>query len=377
MSNRNIELDAPNLGVLEKEYLTKAIDSGYVSTAGPYVPEFESKFAAYLGANSFCVAVQSGTAALHMALYELGIKEGDEVIVPALTFVATVNPVVYVGATPVFVDIDCRTWNIDPQEIEKAITPKTRAIIVVHLYGNPCNMAAIMAIALKHGLMVIEDATESLGATFKGKMTGTFGQFGCFSFNGNKVITTGGGGMIATPDPKQAEHIKFLVNQGRDTSKKFTEGYYHPEIGFNYRMTNLEAALGLSQLQRLPEFLPQKRRFYEIYQTMFANSNITMQQIESDSVTSAWLSSVTINTKRIGLTIAGIQEKLKDKGIPTRRVFQPIVDFPPYRNYKLQEYLNARALYENGLNLPSSTLNSEADIEYVAQTLLEIVNRTS
>ncbi len=373
MVSRNIQLDAPNLGSLEKEYLLKAVDSGFVSTAGPYVPEFEAKFAAYLKTGS-CVAVQSGTAAIHMALYELGIKEGDEVIVPALTFVATVNPVVYVGATPVFVDIDPDTWDIDPEEVEKAITSKTRVIIVVHLYGNPCNMDAIMQIADKYGLFVIEDATESLGAAYNGKMTGTIGHMGCFSFNGNKVITTGGGGMIATKNKEQAEHIKFLVNQGRDAAKTFTEGYYHPEIGFNYRMTNLEAALGLSQLHRLSEFLQKKRRFYEIYQAFFRNTGVTIQYLAKNTQSSVWLSSVIIDTAKYELAIPEIQEKLKAKGIPTRRIFPPIVDFPPYLKYKSTEYPNSRLIYERGLNLPSSTVNTEDDIQLVGQILLEILH---
>jgi perosamine synthetase len=370
MSDRVIQLDAPNLGAIEKEYLIKAVDSNYVSTVGPYVPEFETKFAACLNDGSFCVAVQSGTAALHMALYELGVKAGDEVVVPALSFIATVNPVVYMEATPVFVDIDPLTWNIDPAEIEQAITSRTRAIIIVHLYGNPCNMAAIMRIADEHGLLVIEDATESLGAAYRGKMTGTFGQIGCFSFNGNKVITTGGGGMIATHSPEQAEHIKFLVNQGRDPSSK---EYYHPEIGFNYRMTNLEAALGLAQLERVAEFLAKKRRFYEIYRDTFAGSEIEIQAMETDSVTSAWLSSVRINTRKAGLTIPEIQTRLKEKGIPTRRIFPPIIYFPPYLKYKTKEFPHSQELYLNGLNLPSSTVNGEEDIQYVAETVLKTV----
>src|SRR5690554_5195800 len=210
-----IYLDDPNVGEREKKYLLQAVESNFLSTAGPFVPEFEKQFARYLQAG-YCVATQSGTAALHMALYELGIKAGDEVIVPALTFVATVNPVRYVGATPVFVDVDSTTWNMDPEKIEETITPRTRAIIPVHLYGNPCNMEEIMKIAGKYGLFVIEDATESLGALYRGRMTGTIGHIGCFSFNGNKIITTGGGGMIAVKSKERAEHIRFLVNQARD-----------------------------------------------------------------------------------------------------------------------------------------------------------------
>jgi perosamine synthetase len=371
--SKQIQLDAPNLGDLEKEYLLKALDSGYVSTAGAFVPEFENRFAAYLNVSS-SVAVQSGTAALHIALYELGIKPGDEVIVPAITFVATVNPVTYVGATPVFVDIDPDTWNMDPTEIEKAITPRTKAIIPVHLYGFPCNMDQILKIADHYGLYVIEDATESLGATYRGKMTGTFGQMGCYSFNGNKVITTGGGGMVATNDKQRAGHIKFLVNQARDTD----QGYVHPEIGFNYRMTNLEAALGLAQFERLPEFILKKKQFYQIYQEVFAGfAEIALQKEAENSRASAWLSSVKIDTARVEMTIPDIQARLKEKGIPSRRIFPPIVDFPPYRKYKTGEYRNSINLFEKGLNLPSSTLNTPEMISDAAQTLLKVLGLKS
>lgn len=365
-----IHLDDPNVGEREKEYLLKAVESNYLSTAGPFVPEFEERFANYLQ-TGYCVATQSGTAALHMALYELGIKAGDEVIVPALTFVATVNPVRYVGATPVFVDVDSTTWNMDPEKIEETITPRTRAIIPVHLYGNPCNMEEIMKIAGKYGLFVIEDATESLGALYRGRMTGTIGHIGCFSFNGNKIITTGGGGMIAVKSKERAEHIRFLVNQARD---KTVEGYFHPEIGFNYRMTNLEAALGLAQLERLPEFLKKKRRFYQIYKDAFRDcEELTMQQEEAGGISSAWLSSVRIDLERLGLAASDIYQALHGNGIPLRRVFRPVVDLPPYIQYRRGEYKNARALFQTGLNLPSSTLNTPEMIEVVAGRILDVL----
>jgi|SRR5690554_936787 len=367
---RKIFLDAPNLGALEKEYLNKAIDANFVSTAGPFVPEFERRFAEYLGVRA-CVSTQSGTAALHMALYELGITTGDEVIVPALTFIATANPIFYVGATPVIVDVDPETWLLDPEEVEKAITPRTKAVIPVHLYGNPCNMDEIMRIAEKHGLYVIEDATESLGATYRGKFTGTFGHFGCFSFNGNKIMTTGGGGMIATNNERQAEHIRFLANQARDTER----GYYHPEMGFNYRMTNLEAALGLAQLQRLSGFLEKKRDFFKLYQKGLAKMETTIrfQKEEGPSNSAAWLNSVWIDTKKTGFTISEIQEKLRKESVPTRRIFQPLVDFPPYQQFRLRQYKNAYDIYEHGLNLPSSTLNDIEDIEHVFSRILKIL----
>ena len=255
-----IELDSPNLGELEKKYLCECVDSSFVSTIGPFVTKFEEVFAKYLEVPR-AVSVQSGTSALHIALIELGITSGDEVILPALTFVASANPIRYVGATPVFVDVDPVTWNVSPEKIEKSITKKTKAIMPVHLYGNPCDMDSIMNIAKKHDLFVIEDATESLGATYTGKYTGTIGDIGCYSFNGNKVITTGGGGMVVAKDAQRAEHIKFLVNQARDVSK----GFYHTEVGYNMRMTNLEASLGLAQMERLHTFIEKKKSFNNIY----------------------------------------------------------------------------------------------------------------
>jgi perosamine synthetase len=357
-----ILLDAPNVGELEKEYLNKCIDSTFVSTAGENIGIFENKFAEYLNAKR-AVSTQSGTAAIHLALHELGIGPEDEVIVPVLTFIASVNPIKYVGATPVFVDVDPQTWNIDPEEIEKHITKRTKAIIPVHIYGNPCDMEKIMEISKKYDIPVIEDATESLGAKYKDKYTGTFGTINAFSFNGNKIITTGGGGMIVSNDVEKAKHIKFLVNQARDTSK----GYYHPEIGFNYRMTNLEASLGLAQFERLPDFLEKKRKFAEIYKNEFEkNENISFQKSYEGALSSYWLPSIKIESEK---TIPQIQEELKEKGIPTRRTFIPIVEFPPYAEYKKEEYKNAYEIYEKGLNLPGSTMNTFEQVKYIAEII--------
>ena len=365
-------LDAPNLGDLEKSYLLKALDGNYVSTAGPFVSEFEERFANYLNVSS-CVSTQSGTAALHMALYELGIGPGDEVILPALTFAATINAVIYVGATPVIVDVDEKTWNICPFEIERALTKKTKAILPVHLYGNPCAMGHIMDLAKCHKIFVVEDATESLGATYQGRLTGTYGEMGCFSFNGNKVITTGGGGMLSTNDFKRGTHVKSLVNQARDMNRN---EYYHLEVGFNYRMTNLEAALGLAQIQRLADFLAIKRRFNDIYSNALEDVDvIQIQSADEWSEPAYWLNSVTFDTSRIGLTIPEIQNCLKEKGIPTRRIFPPLIDSPPYKSYKVLETHNARQIFENGLSLPSSTLNDFEAIKEVAEVLVGIVKR--
>jgi perosamine synthetase len=363
-----MELDAPNIGQLEKEYLTKVLESNFISTFGPYVHEFEEKFAARLQGTS-AVSTQSGTAALHVALYELGIKAGDEVIVPALTFVATVNPVVYVGARPVFVDVDAATWDISPEKIEEAITPHTRAIIPVHFYGNPCAMDTIMNIAKKHDLYVIEDATESLGASFGGQYTGTFGDFGCFSFNGNKIITTGGGGMILGKDRTRLEHIRFLVNQARDSSR----GFYHPEVGFNYRMTNLEAGLGLAQLTRLDDFLEKKEGFNTLYRKELEHiAEIGFQAEHPSGESSWWFTCITVKEN---MDAATLQQKLKEKNIPSRRVFMPLVEFPPYRQYKKREYKNSYEIYNCGLCLPSSTLNSVEDVHAVCNAIKDIFGK--
>ena len=363
---KKLVLDAPNIGRLEKEYVGRAIESGYISTFGPYVPEFEKRFARYIDAKS-AVSTQSGTAALHVALSELGIGKGDEVIVPALTFVATANPVVYVGAKPVLADVDINTWNIAPSEIERRITKKTRAIIPVHFYGNPCAMREIMALAGKHGLYVIEDATESLGARYKGRHTGTIGDMGCFSFNGNKIMTTGGGGMVVTNNKRQAEHIKFLVNQGRDASR----GFYHSELGYNYRMTSLEASLGLAQLKRLTMFLAKKKRFYDIYRNELGNiEGVCFQEELSGSESSRWFTCISIERNA---RIESLQDKLKAKGIPSRRIFMPLAEFPMYEKQRGEPCRNAYAIYDRGLCLPSSSLNSEDQIHHACRKLKEIL----
>ena len=356
-----IYLDDPNLGDVEKEYLMKCIDSNFVSIAGPFVPKFEEEFANFLNANK-AVSVQSGTAALHISLYELGIGQGDEVIVPSLTFIASVNPILYVGAKPIIVDVDPYTWNIDPAEIERAITPNTKAIIPVHLYGNPCHMEPIMEIARKYNLYIIEDATESLGATYKEKYTGTFGVLGCFSFNGNKIITTGGGGMVVTDGIERAEHIKFLVNQARDKSK----GYYHPEMGFNYRMTNIEAVLGLAQMSRLEEFLGKKKTFRRIYQEILGDLPwIEFQREYDEAESSYWFTCIKILND---IDINELANSLIQRGIPTRRIFMPTGEMPYLKQYS-KSCPNAIGIYNKGICLPSSTLNSFETIEKVALIL--------
>jgi perosamine synthetase len=282
-----IYLDAPDVGELEKKYLNETIDAGFISSVGPNIDEFEQRFATFVGC-PHSAALQSGTAALHMALYAYGITHDDEVLVPNLTFIASANPIHYVGAKPVFVDVNPHTWNIDPAQLEESITPQTKAIIVVHLYGTPCDMDAILNIAKKHNLVVIEDATESLGSTYQGKSVGTIGDIGCFSFNGNKMITTGSGGMVVSNNQEKIDYIKYLGNQAKDKDK----GYFHPEIGFNYRLTAIEAALGLAQLDRFESFLRKKEQFHKIYTKNFKDyPEIQFQELYPNATSCYWLTS--------------------------------------------------------------------------------------
>ena len=361
----NIRLFKPSVGKEELANIKAAFERSWIGL-GPNVNEFEKKFSEYLKTKK-AVSVQSGTAAMHMALYALGIGKGDEVIVPALTFIASANPILYMGAKPVFCDIDKNTWNIDPKEIESRITKKTKAILVVHFYGNPCDMDAVMKIAKKHKLYVIEDATESLGASYKKKHTGLFGDFGCFSFNGNKVITTGGGGMIVGKDRDKLSNIKFLANQAKDAK---IEGY-HPQMGFNYRMTNLEAGMGLAQLKKLGKFLKIKRNFNNIYRQELKDIHgVRLQEENKQGNSSWWLNALFFEEKT---DIEGIRGELKKKNIPSRRVFMPLTEFPPYRKYKKGVFRNSYDIYERGLCLPSSTLNSADDIRYACKSLKEIL----
>ncbi len=362
---RSILLDEPNVGEAEKRYLAKAVDTGYVSTVGPFVGQFERIFARYCGTAN-AVSTQSGTAALQVSLYELGIGAGDEVIVPVLTFVASVNPVIHAGAKPVFVDVDPATWNMDVRQVEKAITKKTKAIMPVHLYGNPCEMDALLFLARQNKLAVIEDATESLGASYRGRPTGTLGDFGCFSFNGNKIITTGGGGMIVGRDAGKVRHIKFLVNQARDER----DGFFHSEPGFNYRMTNIEAALGLAQMGRLGFFLKKKRLFNAIYREELKKvKRLRFQQESPGARGSCWITSVVWEGGRV----ADLQKDLKERGIPTRRIFRPVTAFPYCSSYTPKKFPEATAVYEQGICLPSSTINSAEDIGYVCSVLKELL----
>ncbi len=360
-----IPVAEPRLGQKELDYVTDCIASGWVSSKGKYVNRFETTFAEFCGCQ-YGVATFNGTIALHLVLAALNIGPGDEVIVPSLTFVSTANAVTYTGAKPVFVDSEPETWNIDPGAIEAAITPRTRAIIPVHLYGHPADMDAIDAIAEAHDLIVIEDAAEAHGACYKGRRVGSLGRAAIFSFMGNKIITTGEGGAVVTNDQALAERCFFLENHARYPDNP----YWHTEIGFNYRMTNLQAALGLAQLEQIDEFIAIRRRNAAHYMARLREvSGITLPPQAPWAENVYWMFAPLIEPE-FGLDRDTVMGKLREKGIESRPFFYPIHTMPMYNTG--QSLPVAESLSARGINLPSGTNLTEEQIDYICQALIEI-----
>ena len=364
-----IPVAEPDLRGKELEYVTECVKTEWVSSLGKYVTAFE-KLMAERSNRQYGISVTNGTAALHLALAVLGIGPGDEVIVPSLTFVATANAVCYTGATPVFADSEPAYWQIDPDQLEALITPRTRAIIPVDLYGHPADMDAILAVAQKHDLYVIEDAAEAHGASYRGRPCGSFGDMSCFSYYGNKVITTGEGGMILLDEADWDERARFL----RDHAMSKTERYYHPEIGFNYRMTNIQAALGLGQLERLDYFVERKRRNAALYAERLAGiPGITCAPEASWAKNVYWMYSILVQDD-YPLSRNALMAALRERGIDTRPFFRAIHTMPSHpRDVRLPvaEDLSAR-----GINLPSSVKLTEEQIDYICKQIRELGKRT-
>ena len=346
-----IPLSIPHLQGNEWKYIKDCLDTNWVSAVGSYVDRFEREFAGYIGVENACVTI-NGTAALELSLRILGIGPGDEVIVPSLTFAASVNAVRYVGADPVFADVCRDTYVMDAEMIGPLISDNTRAIMPVHIYGHPADMDSIMETARKHGLFVIEDATESLGSTYKGKQTGSFGHMGCFSFNGNKMITTGAGGMIASANPEYIARARFLSNQAKP-SCDIPEAVYHDEIGYNYRMSNISAALGCAQLENLGRHVAAKISNAEKYDGLLRGKpGITLPVQKEHCVNCHWLYSVVIEDdyrmKRNELI-----SHLKDNGVESRPFFYPVHRMPHYSDCRAGDMSVTMHLFDNGLCLPS------------------------
>jgi perosamine synthetase len=357
-----IPLAQPWLGKKERQLVNQCVKDGWVSSSGKFVAEFEKLFADYCGVK-YGVATANGTTALHLALAALDIGSGDEVIVPTLSFIASANVVAYTGAKVVFVDSDTGSWNLSPAAVEAAITKRTRAIIPVHLYGYPAEMDKILAIARQHGIAVVEDACEAHGAEFRGRRVGSLGTVGCFSFYGNKIVTTGEGGMLVTDNRSVAEKARMLRDHGMSQKKK----YWHPRIGFNYRMTNLQAALGVAQMERIERIIQLKARNQQLYRSLLLGAPGVSFPPEAPWAKSVyWLHTIIIDKSRSTVSRALIIRELLKCGIDARPVFRPIHRMPPYRDGAQRRFPAAERLSRSGLSLPSSPLLKPEQIRRIA-----------
>lgn len=351
----------------EKKYILGCLKANWISSAGGYIPKFEKAFSRHCQVK-YGIACSSGTAALHLALAACGITKDDEVIIPTFTMIATANAVTYTGAEVVLVDAEPRTYNIDVERIEEKITPHTKAIIVVHTYGHPADMDRILDIAKKYNLLVIEDAAEAHGAEYRGRKVGSIGDVGCFSFYGNKIVTTGEGGMVITNNRKIAQRAAYL----RDHAFSQERHFWHKELGFNYRMTNLQAAVGLAQTERMNEFVRMKINIAKYYNSLLRNiEGITSPPYTKDIKNVYWMYSILVE-RDFGISRDELRQRLAKEGIETRTFFIPIHLQPIYRKYNQDKFPVAEELCRKGLYLPSALTLKKRDIKYIVDTIFKI-----
>lgn len=364
---KRIYLSSPTMHGDEQRFVQEAFDTNWVAPLGPNVDAFEQEICAYTKAR-YAAALDSGTAAIHLALKLAGVKEGDIVFAPSLTFSATCNPIVYEQAVPVFIDCEPDTWNMSPQALERAFEkyPQAKAVIAVYLYGTPAKIDELMEICKQHGVPYIEDAAESLGAGYQGKQTGTFGRFGIYSFNGNKIITTSGGGMLVSDDAEAIARARFLATQARDPARH----YQHSQIGYNYRMSNITAGIGRGQLLHLGEHIALKKAIYERYQEAFADiEEIAMNPMNPDGEANYWLSCITIDPES-GITPDRVMDRLAEHNIETRPIWKPMHLQPVFEQYDFfthdggEESVSQR-IFERGVCLPSDIKNTPEDMERI------------
>ncbi|CRK81678.1 DegT/DnrJ/EryC1/StrS aminotransferase [Neobacillus massiliamazoniensis] len=379
MKNR-IFLSPPHLSGNEQKYINEAFETNWVAPLGPNIDAFEKEIANYVGANE-AVAVSSGTAAIHLALCLLDVKKGDTVFCSSLTFIASANPIIYQGAEPVFIDSEPETWNMSPQALERAFQDGShenklpKAVIVVNLYGQSAKMDEIMSICSRYNVPIIEDAAESFGGTYKGKASGTLGLFGIYSFNGNKIITTSGGGMIISNDQEAMNKARFLATQARDPAPY----YQHSNIGFNYRMSNVLAGIGRGQLEVLPKRVAERRRIFEQYYKELANlPGIYFMAELQNTQSNRWLTALTINEKEAGVTAGEVLVALTKENIEARPVWkplhlQPIFDGLRYYPHEKNESVSDR-LFQQGLCLPSGSNMAFNDQMRVIKCIKESIN---
>jgi perosamine synthetase len=361
--DRHIPVSDVVLAGNEKRYVLDCLDSGWISGSGAYINAFEEQFARFCG-TEYAIAVANGTVALHAALLGLGIGPGDEVIVPDLTYIASANAVTYCGATPIFADVDPVTWTLTADSVARKITPATKAVMAVHLYGHAADMAPLTDLALQRGCDVIEDAAEAHGAEYNGQRVGQLGRVATFSFYGNKIITTGEGGMITTNDRELADRMRLLRGQGMDPARR----YWFPIVGYNYRMTNVQAAIGLAQLERIDWFVERRREVARWYHERLAGSSFQLATEARWAKNVYWLYSVCVPE---GVDRDRLMLRMAEAGIETRPFFYPLHSLPPYHDpagdaaFPVSTSLAAR-----GINLPSSAALTEDDVSRVCRVLL-------
>lgn len=370
--NDFIPVCEPLLGGNEVKYVTEAVQTGWISSSGKYVTQFEEAFAKYCGVK-YGVAVCNGTVAIHLALAALGIGKGDEVIIPSFTMIATAFAVCYTGAKPVFVDADKETWNIDVTKIEEKITPNTKAIIPVHIFGNPCDMDAICAIAKKHNLYIIEDAAEAHGAEFNGKKTGSFSTIASFSFFANKNLTTGEGGMIVTDNEEFYKKCKYFKNMCFPVDAPRV--YSHNDIGFNYRMSNLHAAIGLAQTEKADEYRDMRIKNAELYKKYLSDcKGIIFQKDQPNGLNVHWMNTIVIDPSEYGHTKDELIAHLKENGIDTRLLFVSMSRQKSLKDFGCdcsEDYPVTDWLTENGFYLPSASSLTEEQIKHICEVIKE------
>lgn len=371
MNNKRIWLSLAHMGGQEQQFIQEAFDTNWVVPLGPNVDGFEKDLENYLGEDKHIVALSAGTAAIHLGLVQLGVTQGDEVICQSFTFSASANPIAYQGAKPVFVGSEPDTWNMDPVMLRVAIQDriaktgkKPKAIIPVHLYGMPARMDEIMAIADEYDIPVLEDAAEALGAEYKGRKCGIFGEFACLSFNGNKMITTSGGGALVCRTTEEAKRTKFFATQARDNAPH----YQHSHIGYNYRMSNICAGIGRGQMYVLEDHIARRRAINQLYRTLLHDlPGITFHtNPDSDFNSNYWLTCIVIDPQEAGFTREELRLKMEEENIETRPLWKPMHLQPVFADCPYYGDNTEGRLFDNGLCLPSGPTLTDKDIERVA-----------
>lgn len=358
-----IPVARPDLAEIERHNLLESFDSGWISSKGKFVDEFELRWAKEISTRK-ALAVANGTVALHLALKALGIGPGDEVIVPSLTFIATANAVTYVGATPVFCEVNRHTWNVDVEQISQLVTSKTRAIICVHLYGVPCEMDQLLEFAANRNLLVIEDAAEAPFSTYMGKSIGSFGVISTFSFYGNKIITCGEGGAVCTNDEGLYEKMRKIRDQGMSPRVR----YYFDEIGYNFRLTNMQSAILCAQLERVSVMLENRHKLYRMYDDLITNFDIIKQETNTKGTFSPWLYTILLPNEEKRLLL---QETLAYSHVETRPIFIPVHSLPPYASSKTsRSMINTESISARGISLPTFSNATDVELERLSEVVL-------